>query len=266
MVDFFISYNSTDGTWAEWIAWQLEDAGYTTVLQAWDFRPGSNFVLEMERAAGEAERTIVVLSPAYVSARYTQPEWATAFARDPTSERGLLLPVRVERCALQGLLPQIVYIDLVGLDEDAAKKRLLDGVQRDRAKPTSPPSYPGSAPQPVAEQPRFPGELPSVQSASDAPWVPQVPWAVVRLSRANATEYRLEDGRHSHILGSINENYERWELERVIDLDRDRVQDAIVMHFTGGAHCCFEYLIASRRSGKIAVSDWFSLGTPLLKI
>jgi hypothetical protein len=45
--DFFISYNSADRQWAEWIAWQLEEAGYTTVLQAWDFRPDSNFVLEI---------------------------------------------------------------------------------------------------------------------------------------------------------------------------------------------------------------------------
>ncbi|MGA9350971.1 MAG: TIR domain-containing protein [Anaerolineae bacterium] len=27
MKDFFISYNSADRTWAEWIAWQLEE-GY----------------------------------------------------------------------------------------------------------------------------------------------------------------------------------------------------------------------------------------------
>ena len=44
--DFFISYNRADRTWAEWIAWQLEEAGYTTVLQAWDFGPGSNFALK----------------------------------------------------------------------------------------------------------------------------------------------------------------------------------------------------------------------------
>ena len=42
--DFFISYSGDDKTWAEWIAWQLDEAGYTTVLQAWDFRPGSNFL------------------------------------------------------------------------------------------------------------------------------------------------------------------------------------------------------------------------------
>jgi hypothetical protein len=60
--DFFISYNKADRAWAEWIAWQLEEAGYSTEIQAWDFRPGSNFVLEMHRASQEAERTVAVLS------------------------------------------------------------------------------------------------------------------------------------------------------------------------------------------------------------
>ncbi len=48
MTDFFISYTRIDRGWAEWIAWQLEEAGYTAVIQAWDFRPGSNFVQEMQ--------------------------------------------------------------------------------------------------------------------------------------------------------------------------------------------------------------------------
>ena len=48
--DFFISYNKADRGWAEWIAWQLEQDGRTTVLQAWDFRPGSNFVQQMQAA------------------------------------------------------------------------------------------------------------------------------------------------------------------------------------------------------------------------
>ena len=43
--DFFISYSHADQRWAEWIAWHLEEAGYSTLLQAWDFLAGSNFVL-----------------------------------------------------------------------------------------------------------------------------------------------------------------------------------------------------------------------------
>ena len=37
--DFFISYNSADESWAEWIASVPEGAGHSTVIQAWDFRP-----------------------------------------------------------------------------------------------------------------------------------------------------------------------------------------------------------------------------------
>ncbi|MCD4845339.1 MAG: toll/interleukin-1 receptor domain-containing protein [Methanosarcinales archaeon] len=83
MIDFFISYNNADKTWAEWIAWELENKKYTTILQAWDFRPGSNFVLKMQQAATETNRTIAVLSQDYLNAEYTQPEWAAAFNQDP---------------------------------------------------------------------------------------------------------------------------------------------------------------------------------------
>ncbi len=160
MKDFFISYNSADKTWAEWTAWTLEEAGYTTVLQAWDFRPGSNFVLEMQRAASEAERTIAILSPAYLNALYTQPEWAAAFAQDPTGEKGTLLPVRVQRCDLKGLWPAIIYLDLVDLDEPAARDALLEGIRRERIKPLVEPQFPGGVKRSITEQPRFPGALP----------------------------------------------------------------------------------------------------------
>jgi tetratricopeptide (TPR) repeat protein len=162
MTDFFVSHNSADRAWAAWIAWQLEEANYTTVLQAWDFRPGSNFVLEMQRAAADAARTVAVLSPDYLTSRFTQPEWAAAFAQDPTGKKGTLVPVRVRECDLKGLLPQIIYIDLVGLDEEAAKQALLDGVRRGRAKPEIAPSFPTATSRSVPERPRFPGALPPI--------------------------------------------------------------------------------------------------------
>lgn len=154
--DFFISYNRHDREWAEWIAWQLENAGYTTVIQAWDFRPGGNFVTDMQQAISEADRTIAVLSPNYLTSDFAQSEWNAAFAQDPTGKKGLLLPVRVQECALEGLLPQIVYIDLVDLDPEAAVKALLAGVKRGRAKPSVAPTFPGMS-RPAAEEPDFPG-------------------------------------------------------------------------------------------------------------
>ena len=136
-IGFFISYNKADRSWAEWIAWKLDDAGYSTILQAWDFQPGSNFILEMQRAATEAERTIAVLSPDFLTAPFTQPEWAAAFAQDPTGKNRTLIPVRVRECKTEGLLPQIIYIDLVGLPESEAADRLLSGVSEERAKPAT---------------------------------------------------------------------------------------------------------------------------------
>jgi tetratricopeptide (TPR) repeat protein len=166
--DFFISYNSADKSWAEWTAWTLEEAGYTTVLHAWDFRPGSNFVLEMQRAASEAEQTIAILSPDYLDALYTQPEWAAAFVQDPTGEKGKLLHVRVHKCDLKGLLPAIIYIDLVDLNETPAKEGLLEGISRERMKPSVKPGFPGDVRRSVTEQPRFPGSLPPIWNVPHA--------------------------------------------------------------------------------------------------
>ena len=58
--DFFISYTHNDQRWAEWIAWHLEGAGYRTVVQAWDFLAGGNFILAMDEATQNATRTIAV--------------------------------------------------------------------------------------------------------------------------------------------------------------------------------------------------------------
>lgn len=134
-LDFFISYTQADLQRAEWIASVLKEAGYKVRFQAWDFTASRNFVVEMERAILEAERTIAVLSPDYPKSKFAMAEWAAAFAQDPTGEKGKLLPVRVREMTPTGLLAQIVYLDLVGLDKAAARKRLLDGAAKDRSHP-----------------------------------------------------------------------------------------------------------------------------------
>src|SRR5947209_13068309 len=118
--DFFIRYNHRDAAWAEWIAWQLEGAGYTTIIQAWDFSAGSNFALEMDRSVKEAQRLIAVLSTSYLNSGFAASEWAVKFGEDPKSEQCKIIPVRIEDVHPKGLLSPIVYIDLVGKDETNA--------------------------------------------------------------------------------------------------------------------------------------------------
>jgi hypothetical protein len=160
--DFFISYAHADRAWAEWMGWQLETAGYTTVLQAWDFSAGSDWAHEMQRATTSARRTIAVLSSAYLQSAYGEAEWRVAFARDPTGSEGLLLPVRVEEIEPPGVLRTRVYIDLVGANQQTARSRLLEGIGQGRLKPALEPPFPDSAGQPAREAPRFPGHGPEI--------------------------------------------------------------------------------------------------------
>jgi tetratricopeptide (TPR) repeat protein len=164
-IDFFISYTAVDERWAEWIAWQLEEAseGWKVKLQKWDIRAGNNFVVEMHAAAAAARHTIAVLSPAYLASRMTAAEWASAFSQDAAGTARRLIPVRIADCQPPGLLASIVYVDLFDKPEGAARAALVAGVKDGRGKPVTAPAFPGAAaPATAARAPAFPGALPPV--------------------------------------------------------------------------------------------------------
>ncbi len=82
--------------------------------------------------------------------------------------------MRVRECKIKGLLRPYTYIELVGLNETDAKETLLKGVQRGRAKPKTPPPFPGAG---MAGQ------------KSPAPFPPDVPrtWQVPHARNPNFT-------------------------------------------------------------------------------
>ena len=142
-IDFFISYTPADVRWATWIAWQLESAGYSTVIQAWDFVPGVPFIDWMDRALREARLVVAVLTPRYQSPKsYCRREWQAAMQRDANK----LVTVLVEECPFEGLLTTVTFVKLVGLSsDDEARAALLAGVGHaleGRAKPSQGPEYP----------------------------------------------------------------------------------------------------------------------------
>jgi hypothetical protein len=147
---FFVSYTAADKAWATWIAYILEADGFAVTIQEWDFRPGSNFAAEMDKALKQCPRMIAVLSPAYLKARFPTAEWTAVFASDPEGAKNALVPIMVEECRPEGLLSQVVQIRIHGLDEAAARKQILEGVRRDRNKPTTPPPFPGTPTVPSA--------------------------------------------------------------------------------------------------------------------
>lgn len=139
--DFFISYNKADKEWAKWVAGTLEENGFTTVIQSWDFKPGNNFILKMQEAIINTKKTIIILSSSYLSSEYCQAEWAAAYNYSPTGEKRVLIPIRVEDIKPTGLLSDVIYIDLFQSKEKEAIRKLLNGVgnsENPRKKPNFP--------------------------------------------------------------------------------------------------------------------------------
>ena len=173
VLEFLISYAWADNAWAEWIAWQLEVAGYATRLQAWDVQLGVDLAAQMQQAIAEAARLVAVLSPAYLASRLGEAPWRPIFARDPAGERGLLVPVRVADGDPPTSLADCGYVDLVGLAEPEATERLLAGVRQGRpGRPEAAPLLQAvAAPVALGVQPPFPGPGPSISNL--APRNPQ---------------------------------------------------------------------------------------------
>ncbi len=176
MKDFFVSFNSADKSWADWISWTLEAAGYQVVYQNWDFLPGENFILEMQKATTESRKIVLVLSDHYLKAEYTQPEWTAFFVSDPQGDRRKLIPLRVEACNPTGLLKPLIYADLVGLTQQEAAAAVLRAVSEDRRKPIAPPVFPGTT--------RGGGESFGVRGARPAP--PAFPGAPPQPTRGSS--------------------------------------------------------------------------------
>ena len=74
----------------------------------------------------------------------------------------------------------------------------------------------------------------------------------------------LDDGLgNAYSVASVDPQiaeFENWGVQFAADLEADGVQDVIVFHFTGGAHCCFEYLVFSEGPDGIQLDHHFSLG------
>jgi hypothetical protein len=101
-VDILISYSPADERWATWIAWLLETNGYRTMLQAWDFVPGTKFIDFMDRGISEAQLVVALLSRAYLSSTYGRMEWQAALRAAPENPATKLMTVRVEECPAGG--------------------------------------------------------------------------------------------------------------------------------------------------------------------
>ena len=159
----FVSHAGRDRAWAEWVAWQLEHAGWdiTVELDCWDWQAGDNFVAKMNTALDTCDRMLAVFSTAYFEpARWTADEWTAAF-RMAKDKPGFLVPVRIDDTPAPALLGPLISPALHGRSREQARSELL-GTIRPPGRPQVEPPLPGLAGEDPGAGPRLPGALPPV--------------------------------------------------------------------------------------------------------
>lgn len=132
MKDFFVSYTGKDVKYAIWVAELLENNGYTVTIQAWDFRPGDNFVAKINEALKECKRLIVILSRNYLNSKWCEAEWTSKLAEEISTNEPRIIPIRIEPVELEGLLAPIIYIDIYDKSEENAKQNILNGIKENK--------------------------------------------------------------------------------------------------------------------------------------
>ncbi|WP_219463953.1 TIR domain-containing protein [Nonomuraea rhizosphaerae] len=232
--DIFVSYSPADTAWATWIAWELEAAGYRTMIQAWDFVPGTNFIDFMDRGVSEAQLVVAVLSRNYLTSRYGRMEWQAAMRADPDNPSNKLVTIRLEDVHLEGLLSTITWVDLLGVTDQGQARAMLLGRVREamagRAKPEAPPTFPtgpgsagASAPLPAPTLPP-PGERQRARRTPvSAPNFP--PSAVADLGRESLSVLHVGGPRFGRALPDPGEPFTPEDMQARIWADLTSMYD-----------------------------------------
>lgn len=132
MKDFFISYTSNDVDRATWIAELLEKNNYSVVIQEWDFKVGDNFISKINESLITCKKLIIILSKDYLNSKWCNAEWTSKMSEQIHTEENRIIPIRIEKVDIKGLLSPIVYIDIVDRTEDEAVELILNGLRSER--------------------------------------------------------------------------------------------------------------------------------------
>ncbi|MFD8098769.1 FxSxx-COOH system tetratricopeptide repeat protein [Nocardia fluminea] len=141
---YFISYAGADYNWAVWIGQQLRTNEFEVELDEWSWDAGTSFIRNIEQALSRADRIIAVCSAAYFDPRSYGSEEREAALRLAHTKPGLIIPVLIGACELPPLIAVLGRINLVGLDQVEAEKKLLAKLA-------------GATPPPLEYKPDWPG-------------------------------------------------------------------------------------------------------------
>ncbi|WP_150135158.1 FxSxx-COOH system tetratricopeptide repeat protein [Streptomyces hyaluromycini] len=148
--DLHLSYVAEDRMWADWIAVLLSRAGFRVIPK---YVGG-----EGDGAEKPADRTVVVVSPAYQRSARARQVWETATGNDPAGRRQVVV-VRVGDFRPAPAFSEWASVDLVRTNEKNAASALLRALGK-------PPLPVGLSDDTITPDARFPDTVPRIWNAS----------------------------------------------------------------------------------------------------
>jgi hypothetical protein len=205
--DVVVCAGAADRSWAEWIAWQLREAGHVVEIDEWTVTAGENLVDRLELVRDRGDRAMVVLSTDFLRMARTMSESTAAFAGSTG-----VIPVRVDPIDVGGLISDRAVVDLVHTGAETARERLLAALQGNHV-PRSAPAYPGEVAHPGTGAPgATPAGLPRPRRKS-ALLVYAEPDSNSAVELVDALQVLLDEG----VLASIDERPVTWAAGEDVD-------------------------------------------------
>lgn len=128
MHDVFISYSHKDKAWVdEVLVRTLSANGIDVLIDSDDFVGGATSIENMTSAVENAQRTLVVLTDAWVKSEWTTFEGLLSVQTDPTGSKGKLIPILRQKCDPPKWMSIRSYLDFV---DDARVSQQLERLVR----------------------------------------------------------------------------------------------------------------------------------------
>lgn len=129
--DVFISYAHEDDAWVwNWLVPRLKREGLQVCIDGECFEPGAPSLTEMERAVIQSRKTLLVLTPEYLSSEWSEFENILAQTLDPAARRRRVIPLLLKQCDLPPRIGMLTYADFTRQEEwEAQLERVVAAIR-----------------------------------------------------------------------------------------------------------------------------------------
>ena len=116
--DVFLSHNSAQKDWTRELALRLPEEEFKVWFDEWVLRGGDVGSIAMEKGIEESRHVVLVMSPEFLAAEWTDYETQIAILLDPANRGRKLIPILYSKCDVPSRLKRLTWIDFTDTHGD----------------------------------------------------------------------------------------------------------------------------------------------------